>query len=96
MAWYLNHYHCTDCVTKWTDEWSCCCDDDCPKCGSRHWSPYESEDLTEVVCETEKGFVVYRSPESAGHDPRYQPIATFPSAELAARYLVDGELTSPP
>ncbi len=53
MAWYRNHYHCGDCGTDWEDEWSCCCDDECPECGSRHWSPVESEDLTEVVWQTE-------------------------------------------
>ena len=49
MAWYRNFYHCTDCDTRWEDEWSCCCDDECPECGSRNWSPYESEDLTEII-----------------------------------------------
>ena len=93
MAWYLNHYHCQDCNTAWSDEWSCGCDDDCPECGSRHWSPYESEDLTEVVEEVGGAFVVMRSPDSAGHRPEYRALARFTSAELARRFVVDGEMT---
>lgn len=93
MAWYLNHYHCGGCGTDWSDEWSCCCDDECPNCGSRNWSPHESEDLTEVIRESDGGFVVYRSPETAEHRPRYREIARFTSAELATRFVRDGELT---
>jgi predicted nucleic acid-binding Zn-ribbon protein len=42
---YRNFYRCDDCGHEWQDEWSCMCDDDCPECGSRHWTPYESEDV---------------------------------------------------
>lgn len=49
MAWFLNHYHCDDCGADWEDEWSCCCDDECPVCGSGDWSPVESDDVTFVV-----------------------------------------------
>lgn len=93
MAWYRNHYHCGKCGAEWEDEWSCCCDDDCPQCQSRHWSPVSSDDLTEIVCETDRGFAVMFSPDSAEHYPSYSEIAHFPSRELAMRYVVDGELT---
>jgi hypothetical protein len=93
MAWFRNHYHCGDCDTKWEDEWSCCCDDECPNCGSKNWSPYESDDMTEVVCESDRGYDVYRSPEKADDRPRYQFIASFQSADLAARFVRDGDLT---
>jgi hypothetical protein len=93
MAWYRNHYHCGDCGSDWGDEWSCCCDDDCPNCGSRHWSPLESDDLTEIVCESDRGFDVYRSSERAEDRPNYQLIASFPTPDLASRYIRDGELT---
>lgn len=93
MAWYLNYYHCDRCGTDWTDDWSCCCDDDCPRCGSRHWSPYKSDDLTEVVEEIDGTFVVMRSPDSAEHWPNYRQLARFTSQELAMRFVVDGELT---
>ena len=49
MAWYRNHNECDRCGGEWTDEWSCMCDDDCPDCGARHLSPYDSDDLTEIV-----------------------------------------------
>lgn len=93
MAWYRNHYHCGDCGTYWEDEWSCCCDDECPNCGSSDWSPVESENLTEVIEATDRGFVVMRSPDNADDHPRYQPIAVFGSAALAERFVSDGELT---
>lgn len=92
MVWYRNHYHCGDCGTDWEDEWSCCCDDECPECGSRHWSPVESEDLTEVVWQTEGGFAVMRSPEWGTDRPRYKLIANFPTKLAALRYITDGEL----
>ena len=93
MAWYRNHYHCGDCGTDWEDEWSCCCDDECPNCGSGDWSPVESDDLTEVVFEVKDGFVVMQSPQTAEHKPRYAPVAKFPTRALAMRFVVDGELT---
>jgi len=42
---YRNHYKCGDCGSTWTSDWSCMCDDDCPNCGSRHWTPVRSDDL---------------------------------------------------
>jgi hypothetical protein len=91
MAWYRNHYHCGDCGTDWEDEWSCCCDDECPHCGSRNWSPVESDDLTEVIRTDGHEFFVYVSPPTAEHRPNYKPIARFPTEQAAARYLLDGE-----
>jgi len=93
MAWHLNYYHCDRCGTDWTDDWSCCCDDDCPHCGSRHWSPYKSDDLTEVIEQDGGEFVVLLSPISAEHHPDYEPVARFKSLELAKRFVSDGELT---
>jgi hypothetical protein len=48
-AWFCNHYHCDRCDHEWSDEWSATCDDDCPKCGARHWSPFRSDDLTPSI-----------------------------------------------
>ena len=75
MAWFRNCYHCTRCNTCWTDEWSCTCDDDCPNCGARHWSPVQSDDLTFVVEPQGSVFVVLESPRSAGDEPDYAAIA---------------------
>lgn len=44
MAWFINYYKCPQCEETWCDEWSAMCDDDCPKCGTRHISPYKSDD----------------------------------------------------
>lgn len=41
---FLNHYRCPQCNHHWSDVWNCLCDDDCPKCGNRHISPYASAD----------------------------------------------------
>lgn len=92
MAWYRNHYHCGDCGTDWEDEWSCCCDDECPECGSRHWSPLESEDLTEVTVICPAGVAVLRSPENADHRPRYRMLAEFAELPAAERFVRTGEL----
>ena len=49
MPWFRNHYRCPNCSETWCDEWSAMCDDDCPKCGARHISPYKSDDETPDV-----------------------------------------------
>lgn len=47
---FRNFYRCPQCETEWEDEWDSTCDDDCPACGCRHISPYQSEDIeTEEV-----------------------------------------------
>ena len=58
MAWFLNLYKCERCRRRWADEWSCMCDDTCPRCGARDMSPYESEELTTLIEEDGKEFVV--------------------------------------
>lgn len=42
---YANKYHCPDCNSSWTDNYSAACDDECPECGT-DVSPVESERLT--------------------------------------------------
>ncbi len=81
MAWFLNFYRCGECGASWDDEWSCCCDDDCPACGSRHYSPYASDDLSVVVEEAEDGkYAIYYSPPDADDRPRYVLLATVNKA----------------
>jgi hypothetical protein len=75
MTWFINHYHCTDCGTKWSDEWSCCCDDECPNCGSRNWSPVDSDDLSVIVSESGGEYFVLQSPPEVEEDkPRYRVV----------------------
>ena len=88
MAWFRNHYKCACCGSVWTDEWSCMCDDDCRRCGARHMSPYESDDLTEIIEARGAEFVVLRSPDTAEHLPDYSEIAKFSTNEQAEAYLV--------
>lgn len=87
MAWFRNYYRCAECLKEWEDEWSCMCDDDCPHCGARHMSPYDRDDLTEIIEEREDEYVVYRSPSTAEHYPNYERIAIFPTLEQAEIYL---------
>jgi hypothetical protein len=87
MAWFRNYYECPRCGCKWTDLWSCTCDDDCRRCGNRHISPYDSDDLTEIIEQHGPRFVVLRSPESAEHSPDYGEIAAFATTGEAEAFL---------
>lgn len=78
MAWFRNRYECARCGKEWTDEWSCMCDDDCPHCGARHMSPSDSDDLTEIIEESDGVYVFLRSPDTAEHSPDYSEIARIP------------------
>lgn len=72
MAWYRNFYKCEDCGISWEDEWSCCCDDECPNCGV-DYSPYDSDDLSAYVEKSKSGsYLVYFSPPGAEHKPAYE------------------------
>lgn len=42
---WLNYYECPECNDTWEDEWDYQADDDCPSCGCRHISPYESQEV---------------------------------------------------
>jgi hypothetical protein len=42
---FRNHYKCPECGTEWTDEWSCCCNDECPSCGIKDIQPTHSEEI---------------------------------------------------
>lgn len=46
---WRNFYRCPRCGHDWQDSWDSQCDDDCPECGCRHVSPYESEEVDQVV-----------------------------------------------
>jgi hypothetical protein len=78
MAWLRNYYECERCSTEWTDEWSCACDDDCPSCGARHISPFESDDLSEISDYVDGAMVLLRSSDQAEHGPEYEVVAYFP------------------
>jgi len=87
MAWYLKYYECSACGIKWTDEWSCTCNDRCPECRAEI-EPYDDEDLTYIVEPSPQGkFIVMFSPDSAESSPDYEPIGTF-SNEVDALALV--------
>jgi hypothetical protein len=42
---YVNYYRCPYDGTEWADVWSCCCNDMCPKCGTKDIEPYKSEEV---------------------------------------------------
>ena len=87
MAWFLNFYRCDRCRRRWTDEWSCMCDDECPHCGARDMSPFDSENLTELVEQDGNEFVAIRSPNSAEHEPDYRESAVFRRARRHEEFL---------
>jgi len=62
-------------------------DDDCPRCGARHMSPFNSDDLTNVIRARADGFAVLRSADTAEERPAYQEIATFKCREHAEDFV---------
>ena len=92
MAWFLNLYKCDRCKRRWADEWSCMCDDECPHCGARDMTPYNSEDLTELIEQDGSEFVALRSPASAEHAPDYCEVGRFPTRAKAEEFLASTEL----
>ncbi len=87
MAWYRNHYHCGDCGTDWEDEWSCCCDDECPECGSGDWSPTKSDNLTFQIEEDGEAVIIRMSSRNAEHTPNYAEVAIALSVSSAEAYV---------
>jgi DNA-directed RNA polymerase subunit RPC12/RpoP len=87
MAWFRNYYKCANCSREWEDNWSSMSDDDCPYCGARHMSPYDTDDLTEIVEPIGDAFAVLQSSEAAEHAPDYQEIARFATLKEATAYL---------
>jgi hypothetical protein len=53
-------------------------------------TPYESEELTTLIEEEGKEFVVLWSPETAEHEPDYRELGRFPSREKAEEFLASG------
>lgn len=41
---FRNFYRCSECGHEWQDEWSCGCNDRCPKCRTEI-EPYRSEEI---------------------------------------------------
>lgn len=60
------------------------CDDDCPACGSRHFSPEHSDDLSVIIEKNELSrFDVLYSHPQAEHEPDYQHFAEVGIERLA-------------
>jgi hypothetical protein len=53
-------------------------------------SPYESEDLTEIIKQEDGDFVVLWSPETAEHDPDYRQRGRFQTRAQAEAFLATG------
>ena len=50
-------------------------------------SPYDSDDLTEIVAEDKDEFVVLRSPDAAEHRANYCELGRFPTRAQAEAFL---------
>ena len=46
--WFRNDYHCSECGEEWDDEWSCMCNDRCPRCDAEI-EPVSSVDLSRLL-----------------------------------------------
>jgi hypothetical protein len=55
-------------------------------------SPFDSEDLTELVAQDGEEFVAIRSPSSAEHDPDYRELGRFPTREKAEEFLASVDI----
>jgi hypothetical protein len=83
MAWFLKYYRHRECHTSWTDEWSCACNDKCPRCNAEI-EPYKWDDLSVMVHDNEDGtWDVLVSPVTAEDRPDY--VATEFANEKHAR-----------
>jgi hypothetical protein len=67
------------------------CDDECPHCGARDMTPCDSEDLTTAIEQDGKEFVVFRSPDTAEHDPDYREVGRFSTRARAEEFLASVE-----
>jgi hypothetical protein len=66
------------------------CDDDCQRCGARHMSPFNSDELTKLVEHDGNEFVVLWSPETAEHSADYRELGRFATREEAEAFLATG------
>ena len=83
MAWYLNRYECVECNVAWEDEWSCCCDDECPECKVDH-TPFDSDDLSAYIEQPDPGtYQIYYSLPESSDTPDYSFFAEVKIKNLA-------------
>lgn len=54
-------------------------------------TPFNSEDLTELVVQEGDHFVVLRSPETAEDDPDYEELGRFSTRARAEEFLASRE-----
>jgi len=89
MAWYFKRYECSRCRTMWSDEWSCACNDRCPKCNAEI-EPFDYDNLTYIVEPGPQGkFLVMFSPDTAESSPNYEAIDIFDTETAAHAYIQD-------
>lgn len=90
MAWFLKYYRHDECRIAWSDEWSCACDDKCPKCRAEI-EPYDWDDLSVIVDPTadKTGWMVRVSSPGAEHTPDYA--TTFFEREEEAKAFAGRE-----
>jgi len=67
------------------------CDDDCPQCGNRHISPYDSDERTEIIERRGATFVMLRSADTAENSPDYAEIAAFLTMEEAQAFVENAD-----
>jgi len=56
-------------------------------------SPFDSENLTELIEQDGSEYAALRSPNSAEHDPDYRELGRFPSLEKAEEFLASTDFS---
>jgi predicted nucleic acid-binding Zn-ribbon protein len=98
MSWFRNRYLCIECGKSWHDCWSATCDDDCPHCGARHMSPYDSDDLSCLIegPDDEGLYTVVRSADDAEDSADYQRFFTTNSKQRVLEWIDEQYVQSEP
>ena len=55
-------------------------------------TPFDSEDLSELIAQAGGEFVALRSPDTAEDDPDYRELGRFPTRKKAEEFLASVEV----
>lgn len=86
VEWFKNRYKCSECGTAWTDEWSCMCDDRCPKCNVET-EPTSSIDLSRPLAEEDYAGAARLISRKSGD---MHVVATNADAKAYAEAMLEG------
>ena len=88
VQWFEKHYICSECGTKWSDEWSCECNDRCPNC-SCETEPTSVNDLSRPL--TREDYIVAARKLKGIPDVTGREVSALQAQEYAQAILEGGE-----